>query len=303
MTKNELYNAIKRSYQYAHDKCIYAPCVTYPPMEDGKADCVGLVFRALYELGYNKRARNINEIVTLCDISGLKFSTSINDVWKRGGVVLMSPKGDKRNIAHVYYSLGGESLNNISKYDLGSKKRIESEQPFTNVPVNEWTDKYEFFGVYYSDAIYPDATFMDIKEGKLASIKTDTNLYSGPGTGWRNIKHLNKNVRVIAFNVYVTNLSGNKFRYIETMDGCKGFVYYKTVDVHFFEPYAATVRGTDGTLSVRCAAGVENEKIGEIKEGSIVTVWAECEDNVHNVWLNVSCGKLQGFAYSGYLTT
>lgn len=301
MTKIELDNAIKNSYEYAHKNCKYAPCVTYPPMEDGNADCSGLVFRALYTLGINKRARNINETIQLCELAGLKMSRDINDVWRVGGVVIMNPVGDPRNIAHVYYSVCGTGLTNIFKYDLGSDKRIKSEQPFTHVPVNEWDGKYEFACVYYAENLYPDTSYMDIKEGKTAYIKTDTGIYTGAGRAWKKIRTLKKGTEIVAYTACVTNSKGNKFRYVETHDGVRGFVYSRAIDVFYFEPYNARVCGTDGTLSVRCGAGVENTKVSEIKESSLVTVWCECPDNVGNVWANVSCGKYCGFVNSAYL--
>lgn len=302
MIKKDLNNAIKNSYEYAHKHCHYAPCVTYPPMEDGCADCAGLVFRAMYTLGINKRARNINEIIQLCELAGLKQSKNVNDVWRLGGIVLMCPVGDTKNVAHVYYSLGGDSLNNISKYDLGSQQRIESAQPYNNVPVNQWTGKYDFLCLYYTDTVFPDTTYMDIKEGKTARIKTDTGLYTGAGTAWRKIRTLKKDTEIIAYDAFVTNQKGNRFRYVETHDGKKGFVFGKAIDVFYFAPYKAKVVGTDGALTVRCGAGVENAKLYDLKEDDVVTVWCECFDNVGNVWANVSHGKYSGFVNVYYLT-
>lgn len=302
MIKKDLDNSIKNAYEYAHKNCHYAPCVTYPPMEDGCADCSGLVFRAMYTLGINKRARNINETIQLCELAALKQSTNINDVWRIGGVVLMRPKGDRNNVSHVYYSLGGDGINNICKYDLGSQQRIDSEQPFTNVPVNQWSDKYDFLCLYYTDTIYPDTSYMDIKEGRTARIKTDTGLYTGAGVAWRKIRTLKKDTEIIAYDAFVTNKNGNRFRYVETHDGKKGFVFGKAIDVFYFAPYMAKVCGTDGTLSVRCGAGVENAKLFELKENDIVTVWCECFDNVGNIWANVSHGKYCGFVNTYYLT-
>lgn len=301
MNKTELDLAIKNSYEYAHKNCHYAPCVAYPPMSDLCADCCGLFFRALYLLGVNKRARNINETIQLCELAGLKMSRDINDVWRVGGVVIMTPRGDSRNVAHVYYSMGGSGLLDISKYDLGSDKRIKSEQPFSHVPVNEWCDKYDFACVYYAENLYPDTTYMHIKEGKTAYIKTDTGFYTGAGTAWKKIKTLKKGTEIIAFTACVTNSKGNKFRYVETHDGAKGFVFSKSIDVYYFEPYNARVCGTDGALSVRCGAGVENAKVSEIKENAVVTVWCECPDNAGNMWANVSCGKYSGFVNSAYI--
>lgn len=303
MTVNELIKAIKESYLYAHAHCIYAPSNdSYPPMSDGKADCVALVLRALWTLGINKRNRNIDEVIGLCQLAQMKQSFDINDVYKYSGVVCMCPKNDRSHVSHVYFSLGGKSLNDISKFDLGSNERIKAEQPFTHCKINEWEDRFSFLTFFYVETKYSDVPYMDIKEGKTAIIKTETGLYSGPGTAWRKIKTLSRGVRLIAYNAYVTNDSGNKFRYVETSDGKRGFVYHKSIDVPYFEPYSATVKGTDGKLSIRCGAGVECHKIGDVKEGKDVMVWAECFDNVGNIWANISYRKIHGFVNIAYLS-
>ena len=152
ITVSSLDNAIRDAYLYAHTHCKYGPTdQSFPPFEDGKADCVGLALRALYTLGVNKIPRNINMIVDLCEKAGLTKSTSIKDVYKHHGIVLMCHKKDpnKNNIYHVYYSLGGNESTGISKYDLGSDERIKTIQPYKNVQPNEWTDKYEFKCIYY----------------------------------------------------------------------------------------------------------------------------------------------------------
>ena len=154
LTVADLDKAIKDAYEYAHKFCHYAPTDnSFPPMEDGKADCVGLALRAFYTLGYNHSKHNINEIGELCEVAGLTRSNDLADVASRHGIVCMCPKGDTHNIAHVYYSLGGESYRNISKYDLGSEERIESDQPFTNAPANEWADRRSFLCIWFVDSM------------------------------------------------------------------------------------------------------------------------------------------------------
>lgn len=154
ITTKSLDAAIKSSYQYAHSHCIYGPSDRHFPPGEGDPpyiDCVGLALRALYLLKVNDHARNINQIVELCEKAGLVKSTNINDVYKRHGIVLMCHKNDRNNIYHVYYSLGGDDLTGISKYDLGSDERIKSAQPFTHAQVNEWVDKFVFKCIYYPE--------------------------------------------------------------------------------------------------------------------------------------------------------
>lgn len=152
ITTKSLDAAIKSAYQYAHTHCKYGPTdQSFPPFANGNADCVGLALEALRILGVNTIPRNINMIVDLCEKAGLTKSTKISDVYKHHGIVLMCHKDDpnKNNIYHVYYSLGGDELTGISKYDLGSDERIRTIQPYKNVQPNEWTYKYEFKSIYY----------------------------------------------------------------------------------------------------------------------------------------------------------
>lgn len=154
ITTTSLDTAIKEAYNYAHAHCRYGPTdQSFPPFENGVADCVGLALEALRILGVNKIPRNINMIVDLCEQAGLAKSTNIKDVYRHHGIVLMCHKDDpnKNNIYHVYYSLGGNKLTGISKYDLGSDERIKTIQPYKYVQPNEWTYKYEFKCIYYPE--------------------------------------------------------------------------------------------------------------------------------------------------------
>lgn len=150
ITQKALDSAVKSAYEFAHAHCKYGPSDRcFPPMEDGIADCVGLILRALYTLGTNTCKRNINQALELCEISGLKKSVDFNDVAKYHCIVFMCHKNDPNNVYHVYYSLGGKSVASISKYDLGSDERIRTIQPYNNVPANQWTDKYNFMCLYH----------------------------------------------------------------------------------------------------------------------------------------------------------
>lgn len=154
MTEQNLDAHIKMAYEYARANCHYAPCLGFPPMSDGRADCVGIALRALYTMGYVTAAANIDQIGALCKNAGMKMSTDINDVWKHHGVVLMQGNHlyGTPHVTHVYYSLGGTGLNNISKYDLGSDDRIKKDsQPYILKPVNEWTTKYHFLAFWYAE--------------------------------------------------------------------------------------------------------------------------------------------------------
>ena len=81
ITQKSLDSAVKSAYEYAHAHCNYGPTDRcFPPMEDGLADCVGLILRAFYTLGTNTCKRNINQALELCEISGLKKSTDFNEI-------------------------------------------------------------------------------------------------------------------------------------------------------------------------------------------------------------------------------
>lgn len=304
MTTNELYNAIKTSYNYAHSHCIYGRSDLYYPPGEGNPpyiDCVGLVLRAFYTLGIVTRAYNINDILMLCEKTGMKKTTDINDVYKRQCVVCMCPKNDRKNVAHVYYSLGGKNLNDISKYDLGSDVRIQAIQPFTHVPVNEWTDAREFLCAYYVDTEYKPCNDLDLYNGKTGMVISDTNIYTGAGTNFELVCGVSKGSKCIVYPVLVTNKKGNTFKLIRLFTGETGYIYHNSVALDLGNSYKAIITDTDGTLNVRCGIGLDKPVMGELAEGNTVKVMSTYTDKSGIEWANVETHTICGFVTTFHL--
>ena len=302
ITTKSLDDAIKSAYEYAHAFCHYAPTdMFFPPMEDGKADCVGLALRALYTLGYNHSKHNINEIGTLCERAGLVRSEKIEDVAKHHGIVLMCPKGDKKNVAHVYYSLGGVSIQNISKYDLGSEERIKSEQPFDHVLANEWPGKREFLCIYYvkdtakftGDPLFTATTKKNVVIRELA------------GKGNAAVCEIKKGETVKVYAaVNTTRL--NRWFYV-SHNGRFGFCYSGSLSYKKYKIPKDTriVCGTpDNSLTCRVGAGVEYPVFGllpAVKNGTLLRIVNRLAAADGSKWCNVFKNNLVFFVAEAWL--
>lgn len=295
---------VKRAYEYAHAHCHYAPTDRhFPPFEDGAADCVGLILRAAYTMGYNEGAKNIDQVIGLCEKMGLKKSTDINDVWRHHGVVCMQDKHlvGTAHVSHVYYSLGGSGPDRISKFDLGSDRRIKCKQPYTGVPVNEWANDRNFLCVYYvkEKTFREDTPYFKALSAGVGRISVKTGLYAGPGTAWRRIGTTDVGAEIILRGV-VTNDSGNQWRSV-CYNSMQGYVPVKAVVETSFDPYVGTVSGTDGSLSVRVGAGVGAYKVGDIPEGKNVEVDNLAFADDGGKWLHIRAGKIRGYVAAQYV--
>lgn len=154
ITQAQLDSAVREAYNHAYLCCHYAPTDrSFPVGNDGVMDCTGLMLRALYTLGLVHEPLNCDQIDSLMGKLGFVKSTDINDVYRYHGFVQwVQPQWVGSNhVHHTYYSLGGDGRT-ISKYDTGSDQRINSPQPFTNVPINEWGNKLIFKHIW----ILPD---------------------------------------------------------------------------------------------------------------------------------------------------
>lgn len=302
MTQANLDEHIKKAYEYAHMHCHYAPCMTYPPMGDGCADCSGLAFRALYAMGYlTAKTFNIDDIPGFCENAGLRKSTDINDAWRHHGVVCMQDKNNigTQHVNHVYYSLGGSDVNSIAKYDLGSDRRIHSEQPYINVPVNEWAQERVFLCVLFlpddepkKQADTPPFTVESLSYGKATK---SAGVYAGPGTAWRKIGSVKPGDEVLSGGV-VTNAQGHLWRAIQIIStGMHGYVGSSAVKIVNFATYGGAIKSADGFLSLRVGAGAGCSKIADIPNGEAVRIDGSATANDGSKWLHVKWGRMRGF--------
>ena len=297
---------VKRAYEYAHAHCHYAPTDrVFPPFADNAADCAGLPLQAASTLGYNNGRKNINQVPEVCEAMGLVKSTDPNDAWRHHGVVCMQDKhlAGTIHVSHVYYSLGGRSMNDIDKYDLGSDKRIQAAQPFRNVPVNEWTDKRNFICIWYvpdkDSSKMEDVPAFELTGGVEATVTKNTGVYAGPGTAWRKKASAKAGDSVTAYQV-VTNEKGNLFRIIK-IGKTIGYAFSSSIKPNSFTAYNGVVKGTDGNLSLRAGAGGGCYKVADIPEGTAVRVDGEATAGDGSKWLHVKWGKKRGFVSCKYV--
>ena len=117
-------------------------------------DCTGLVLRALYLLGKVGGNLNCDDMDRLMPKFGFTKSTDMQDIYKHPVCVVqwVQPQWRGTNhVHHTYVCVGTHSDWTIDKYDLGSDARINADQPFVRVPVNEWGDALEFKYIWYLD--------------------------------------------------------------------------------------------------------------------------------------------------------
>lgn len=293
MTEKEFREAIVKSYEYTHSKCTYgASGTTYPP---GAApaylnDCVGLVFLASYYLGRYPHSVTIDEVVDLCVGMGFVKSTDENDVWKFPGVSCYQDKNNfgTNHVNHVFYSLGGTGLDNISKYDLGSLERIKAKQPFEGVQTNEWKDKRNFFCHLYLPENKRGIPITDNLPGEMGIVLTDCGVYNAPGKEYERIGKLIPGDEIIIYNAVVTSAAGHLFYYVRRVsDGLCGYAYSKALAKNEFNMYTAIVGGTDGTLNLRQGAGTQYPIVTTVKEGERLVVRCEALNEENVLWCNV----------------
>ena len=310
LTTANLDQHIKKAYEYAHNhNCKYGPTDRYfPPMEDNYADCVGLALRAFYTMGYNNGRKNINNILKLCEDAGMTKSTDINDVWKYHGIVCMQDKvnAGSLNVGHVYYSLGGTSINNISKYDLGSNERITANQPFHNVRVNEWIDRRNFMCFYYiKETVKTKKTPIPKYKSPLwtkGQIKKRVGIYEGPGSGWNKLGILEIGT-LVDFSPRITNENGKDWRRVRTIENEKikydGYVYSSSVGgMPVFKAYKSKVKnlGNNDFAALRIGPGIIFNKIDELKSGTNLTVQNSIINN-NELWLYVTIEETKKKGY------
>lgn len=146
LTQMQLDAVVREAYEHAHACCHYAPTDrSFPVGEDGKMDCTGLMLRALWWAGLINEPLNCDQIDSMMGQLGFVKSTDPEDIYRYHGFVQwVQPQWvGSEHVHHTYYSLGGDGYT-ISKYDLGAEWRIRDEQPFRDVPADEYSGKLIF---------------------------------------------------------------------------------------------------------------------------------------------------------------
>ena len=149
MDAKTLIKAVRDVYKMAHDgRYKYGDSHAMPPCSDGLISCDRLVARALYNLGYvNQPAGGITVINGMGFLVKWGFGkiTSIYDL-KAGDIVIFSDGTQSPNAKwHWFVLTAYDGPNTVSKYDCGAQWRIDAQQPFVNVPLNEWGGNIKFY--------------------------------------------------------------------------------------------------------------------------------------------------------------
>ena len=126
----------------------YGDSYAMPPCSDGAISCDRLEARACWNLGWTDQPI----VGRTCGITVFNMETYLlRWGWKKiankadlkkGDIVLMKEKGTSKPTTywHTFVLTAYDPATQIcSKYDEGAQWRIESAQPFVNVPLNEWT--------------------------------------------------------------------------------------------------------------------------------------------------------------------
>ena len=152
-TPKKFIAAVKGVYEMARNgHFAYGDSKAMPPCSDGKISCDRLVARACWNLGWTDQPR----VGQTCGITVINMEAYLTKWgWKKitkqadlkaGDVVLMKEKGhEKPDAAWHTFVLTAYKNGICSKYDEGSQQRINSVQPFVNVPLNEWPTNKVFY--------------------------------------------------------------------------------------------------------------------------------------------------------------
>lgn len=307
LTRDNLDTYMRLAYEFTHKHCIYGPSGTYyPPGATGVNDCVGEGFVAFWLMGRYPNALNIDQIQDLCEENGMIRTNDPEYVWKHHCIVCMQDKNNAgtRHVNHVFYSLGGTSIYDISKYDLGSDTRIESPQPFTHVPVNEWIDRRNFLCAYYVDdgTTYPSFTGKELFKG---TTKRSVNLRAGAGKQNAILGRVPKDVELPVYAA-VTTSGPNVWFYTEYEDK-KGWVYKNNLR---FKSYPLTYKKyvvrdvPDNQLACRMGAGIDYPLFRNkphLHNGDAVRAFAKLKAKDGTEWHNVLDGKYFYFVSAMWL--
>jgi hypothetical protein len=128
----------------------YGDSKTLPPCADKTISCDRMIARALYNLGYTNQPKggitvlNMEKYLTSWGFSKITDANKLT----HGDIVLMKANGTSSPTAawHTFLCDQFWGVNKIYKYDCGSQARIQTSQPFANVPLNEWSNKTFYCG-------------------------------------------------------------------------------------------------------------------------------------------------------------
>ena len=152
MNAKTLINACKAVYEMAHyGHYTYGDSKSRVPCADHVISCDRLIARALWNLGYQDQPSGGITVVNMETYllkHGFYKVTNEADV-KAGDIVLfrnanLVPNAGWHTFIVTAVTKSG-SVMTVNKYDMGSQQRIDSPQPFINVPLNQWRGTRWFY--------------------------------------------------------------------------------------------------------------------------------------------------------------
>lgn len=216
-TGDQLKNQVALEYQKAHNGGYrYGNSTSIPPCADHVISCDRLIAVALWDLGMVGQPRGgivVGNMDAWLVAHGFEKNRSAAAV-KANDIVLMGKNGQTVATAawHAFFVTRYDpATGRCDKYDMGSQLRIQQAQPFRNVPLSEWGDKYfyasyrvpnnngylaqdavefdyEFYGARWADLLkafgWNQAKLLDhfsrsgMKEGRRANVLFDPQFYA-----------------------------------------------------------------------------------------------------------------------------
>ena len=128
----------------------YGNSTATPPCSDKIISCDRMIARALYNLGYTSQPKGGITVLNMESYLTKWGFSKITDASKlaHGDIVLMKANGTSSPTAawHTFLCDQFWGTDRIWKYDCGSQTRIQTSQPYQNVPLNEWSNKTFYCG-------------------------------------------------------------------------------------------------------------------------------------------------------------
>ena len=122
------------------------------PGDDHVLSCDRMIFRTLYDLGMTDQQKGGQTVLNMdswLTSHGFQKITNQSQI-KRGDIILFKQDGSSTFNA-AWHTFVVTSYNHATrtcgKYDFGSQTRIQTVQPYVNVPFDEWGNK-SFYAAY-----------------------------------------------------------------------------------------------------------------------------------------------------------
>lgn len=181
MDSSKIIQATKAVYEMAHNGHYkYGDSHALPPCADGVISCDRLVARAMWNLGYTSQPHGGITVLNMESYLlkwGAKKITDQNAL-RSGDIVLFRNASMISNAGwHAFVLTDFKSVSNISKYDCGSQERINSAQPFRNVPLNQWPGVRWFYCAFRFESsrsyVFSPSTLVSGSENNSAYLATE----------------------------------------------------------------------------------------------------------------------------------